>query len=57
MNPARPDTPQLVATLVGGVAVLAAGVGLLLAGEHTVGVALTVAGAGELGVKGATMVG
>lgn len=49
--------PQLIVQLVGAVAVLGAGVGLLFAGEHKVGVALVAAGAGELGVKVTTLAG
>jgi hypothetical protein len=51
----RPQLPQLVATLVGGLAVLGAGVYLLATGHAQVGGALVVAGAGELGVKVATL--
>jgi hypothetical protein len=41
---------------VGGALALAAGVALILHGDHDVGVALAVAGAAELGVKTATPV-
>lgn len=50
-----PDQAACVRAVVGGVALLAAGVALIIRGEHTVGVALVVAGAGELGVKVATL--
>lgn len=37
--------------VVGGLAVLGAGVGLLIHGDVVVGTALVIAGAGELGAK------
>lgn len=47
--------PAVIVQLIGGVTVLGAGVGLLLAGEHAVGGALVAAGAAELGVKITTL--
>lgn len=41
----------LVVQLVGGVALVGAGVALLLKGDTEVGVTLIVAGAAELGIK------
>jgi hypothetical protein len=50
--PAPPrDRLQVIATLVGGVTVMGAGVALLLLGEHPAGLALIAAAAAELGVK------
>lgn len=48
-------TPPLLAQLVGGLAVLGAGVGLFVKGQTEVGVALVIAGAGELGAKVAVL--
>lgn len=50
-----PARAALVVQLIGGVTVLGAGVGLLLAGEHAAGWALAAAGAAELGVKITTL--
>jgi hypothetical protein len=44
-----------VVQLVGGVALLAAGLALVLTGSAHDGAALVIAGAGELGVKGTAL--
>jgi hypothetical protein len=51
------STQTLIATLVGGVAGLVAGLVLIALGEHQVGVVITAAAAGELGVKGVAISG
>lgn len=53
--PSSTVTSTTIATLVGGVAVLAAGVVLFILSNQQVGIALMIAGAGELGVKGVTL--